>query len=109
MTGTVPEAVAGYFAAKNARDVAGMLGWFAADAVVVDEGRRYRGTAAIGAWLAETTRKYAVSAQVTGVAAEGARLVVTALVSGNFPGSPVSLRYRFTLAEGRIAGLEVGA
>jgi hypothetical protein len=32
---------------------------------------------------------------------------VTSQVSGDFPGSPVDLRYSFTLARGRIASLEV--
>ena len=35
------------------------------------------------------------------------RGVVTGRVSGNFPGSPVDLRYVFTLEDGKIARLEI--
>ena len=34
--------------------------------------------------------------------------IVTGLVSGNFPGSPVSLRHEFTLDHEKIIRLEIG-
>ena len=40
-----------------------------------------------------------------GVTRDGAQWVVTAGVSGNFPGSPVQLTYHFTLQEDKIARL----
>jgi len=44
------------------------------------------------------------------VAVEAApdRTVVTAHVTGDFPGSPIDLRYRFKLVDRQIAGLEIG-
>ena len=38
---------------------------------------------------------------------EGDRITVTARLTGNFPGSPVDLRYAFTLEGKEIARLEI--
>jgi hypothetical protein len=56
--------------------------------VVLDERRERRGRSAIREWMEETTRKYRATVEITGVAATDSGAVVTALVSGNFPGSP---------------------
>jgi hypothetical protein len=59
--------------------------------------------------MEETTRKYKVTATPEDVSKEdGDRIVVRALVAGNFPGSPAHLTYRFALAGDRIARLEIG-
>jgi len=108
MTISLPAPVAGYFAAKNRHDIGGMLAPFSAEAEVRDEGRVHAGRAAIRAWMEETTRKYRVTVVPEAAAEEGGRVVVTGLVAGDFPGSPARLTYRFALADGAIAGLEIG-
>jgi ketosteroid isomerase-like protein len=105
---TLPEAIAAYFAAKNRHDVDAMLVPFSGQAVVRDEGKEMRGRAAIRAWMEETTRKYRVTVEVTDAAEAGGATLVTALVSGNFAGSPAQLRYAFTLDGPEIARLEIG-
>jgi len=109
MSMELPLPLARYYAAKNAEDIDAMLAEFAADAVVRDEGRTHAGTAAIRSWMEETTRKYHVRVEPNSVETDEDGWRVAALVSGNFPGSPATLRYRFTLADGRIARLEIGA
>jgi len=99
--------LASYFAAKNAFDVDGMLACFAQTAAVRDEGEDRIGLAVIRDWIENTTRKYRVSVRPTNVAQDDDATVVTAQVSGNFPGSPVELRYRFTVADGKIARLSI--
>ena len=108
MTLALPVPISAYFAAKNARDVDGMVAPFADDAGVRDEAHEYHGRAAIHAWMRETTGKYAVTAEPLAVAAAGNKAIVSARVSGTFPGSPVMLDYAFTLADERIARLEIG-
>ncbi len=54
----LPEPLANYYAAVNARDNERVLGLFAEDAVVKDEGNEHRGHDAIRSWMHETTRKY---------------------------------------------------
>ena len=97
-----------YFDAQNAHDVNGMLACFADEAMVRDEGRDMLGRAAIRAWMDETTRKYRPTIKPTRVAREDERTIVTAQISGAFPGSPIELRYRFTLSGKKVARLEIG-
>ena len=106
MTIDLPRPIADYFAAKNRHDIDAML---AADATVRDEGRTYTGHAAIRSWMEETTRKYRVTVEPTEASSDGQNWRVAALVAGDFPGSPAVLRYRFSLADERIARLEIGA
>jgi ketosteroid isomerase-like protein len=105
----LPPPLQSYFDAKNRQDIDGMLAPFAADATVRDERRTHIGHAAIRAWMEETTRKYRDTAAVSDVTAEGDGICVAAIVSGDFPGSPVTLRFVFTLEDGRIRRLEIGA
>ena len=46
---------------------------------------------------------------VTAITCDGAQSLVTADVSGNFPGSPVQLRYNFILKDDKIATLLIRA
>ena len=101
------EPLSTFFEAQNARDVDGMLACFSDDASVHDEGREMRGRLEIRTWIDETTRKYHPTTHPTGSAYEGARTIVTVQVSGSFPGSPIELRYRFTIAGRKIAALEI--
>jgi hypothetical protein len=103
----LPPTLAAYFAAVNARDIDAMLTPFTESATVKDEGQERRGRAAIREWIVETTTKYGVTIEVLDVAATAQNVTVTCHVSGNFPGSPVDLRYAFLLDGERIARLEI--
>lgn len=102
----LPGPVAAYFAADSG-DGEALARCFAEDAVVTDEGREHRGRAAIRAWKAAASRKYSYTAEPFAVASHDGKTVVTAHVVGDFPGSPVDLRYVFALAGDRIAALEI--
>ncbi len=106
MSLSLPDPIARYFAA-DAADGAAVAACFAADAVVADEDRTHRGRAAIARWKTEASAKYAYVSVPVAVDDQGDRIVVTAHLTGNFPGSPVDLRYAFTLAGTEIARLEI--
>ena len=108
MTVKLPQPLTDYFATKNRHDIDGMLVPFAPDASVRDEGETYRGSAAIRNWMDATTRKCWVTVDVTGATANGQAWRVAGVVSGNFPGSPATLHYNFTLAGEQIKRLEIG-
>lgn len=103
-----PPPIAAYFAAKNRHDIDGMLAPFASNAEVRDEGELHRGRDAIRAWMEHTTKKYRVTSIPEEHHSEDGRDIVRSLVSGDFPGSPAHLTYRFTLAAGEIAALDIG-
>lgn len=102
----LPEPIAAYFEADR-RDGPAVARCFTNDGVVIDAGQTHVGIAAIEEW------KTAASVQ-TSYAVEPVRLenkdhtcIVTGRVTGNFPGSPVDLRYTFALDRGKIASMEI--
>ncbi len=107
MSMELPEPIAAYFAGPKKHDVDAMLAPFAAAAIVKNEGQERRSRAAIQEWMEETTRKYQATVAVTDAAKTDGKTVVTGRVSGTFPGSPVELRYAFTLAGDKISRLEI--
>jgi len=109
MTRDLPWPLTAYFSANNRHDIDAMLAIFSPDAKVRDEGETYSGSAAIRAWMEATTRKYRVTVEVADAALNGDAWRVAGIVSGNFPGSPATLHYNFTLAGARIEKLEIGA
>ena len=102
----LPKPIANYFAA-DATDGAEIANCFTADAVVIDEKKTYTGREAIAAWKSEASAKYDYVAEPIAVDDQGDGVIVTAHLTGNFPGSPVDLRYAFTLSGDAIARLEI--
>ena len=108
MSLSLPAPVAAYLAAEKAKDADGIASCFAADGRVRDEGREHRGRDAIRAWKREADEKYRYVVEPLGASQDGPAVTLRARVAGEFPGSPVELDFRFTLADGGIASLEVG-
>ena len=111
-TGSLPPVISGYLAASDRGDAEAVVRCFAEDAVVVDEGQEWRGTAAIRRWRDTVATAYDYTVQVTGANAVGEvdgveRHDVYLHLEGNFPGSEVDLTDRFALRDGRIARLEI--
>jgi hypothetical protein len=107
LTTTLAGPVARYIAGANAQDVDAVTACFGSDAVVHDEGKSRQGMAAIRQWAEEVSEKYHPIVEVIQVAAKDDRTILSGRVSGNFPGSPVELRYVFTLDMGKISRLEI--
>jgi len=105
MTLNLPTPVAAYFAADKV-DGAAVSQCFTDDAVVKDEGHTYNGRAAIKKWKEDASAKYVYTSEPLACDQEGNNIVVTCRLKGNFPGSPVDLRFFFKLAGDRIASLE---
>ena len=97
-----------FFASENAHDPSAMDQCFAAGAVVRDEGKTITGVTAIKAWRAETGQKYQHSVEPLAVSTRDGKVVVTGRVSGNFPGSPITLEHIFEIEGGKIVSLEIG-
>ncbi len=102
----LPAAVAAYFATDKG-DGAAFAKCFTETAIVKDEGHIYNGRAAIAAWKTATSAKYGYTSDPIAVADKDGKIVVTSHLVGNFPGSPVDLRYFFVLENDKIAALEI--
>ena len=102
----LPPSIAAYFRA-DAHNADRVAQCFTENAVVIDEHREHRGRTAIANWKAEATAKYHYTSEPIGIEAAGKELTVTARLVGDFPGSPVILRYHFTLEDDKIRRLEI--
>lgn len=102
----LPEPIAAYFLA-DCQDGHAVARCFIKDARVRDEGQTLAGIAAIEAWKAESSSRYSYTTTPISLEKIDRDYLVTGHVVGNFPGSPVDLRYRFTLQRGKIASLEI--
>lgn len=102
----LPAPIAAYFQADT-QDGRAVARCFTSDGVVRDEGRGHVGQAAIEAWKADASTRYTYTIQPRSLHSDGRHDIVTGQVSGNFPGSPVVLRYVFTLEGDKIAALEI--
>lgn len=108
MSVELPKPVQHYFTAANDGDVERMIAPFADNATVNDEGVDRVGRPAIRKWMEDTTREYGAIATPESIDQGPGVSAVKALVSGNFPGSPVHLTYRFSLEHDQIVRLEIG-
>lgn len=103
---TLPPPIATYF---TTMDGAAFAAAFAEDAEVLDEKQTHRGPEAIRAWWQAAKAKYHHSATPLELSEIGGKTVVRAKVSGDFPGSPVVLRFTFGLQDALIRDLRIGS
>jgi hypothetical protein len=108
MSLNLPGPVAAYLAAENAKDADKLALCFADDARVHDEGRDHHGRDAIRSWKREADAKYQYVLEPLDASVGGKTTKLRARLTGNFPGSPVELDFRFTLGNDKITSLEIG-
>jgi hypothetical protein len=102
----LPKPVADYFQADRSDEDA-VLQCFTANAVVTDEGHTHKGRAAIRQWKIDASTKYQYTSRPFASEQKDETIVVTCRLTGNFPGSPVDLRYFFKMEGDKIAFLEI--
>ncbi|MEV4657077.1 nuclear transport factor 2 family protein [Micromonospora sp. NPDC049301] len=104
----LPEVIDRYFRAVGDGDLEGFVACFADTATVADEDRLHEGRAAIRSWRQRTMEAYSYTAEPVAVTPQpGNSYQVRTRVSGDFPGSPIELRYRFTLRDNLIGALDI--
>ena len=106
MTLELPQPIAAYFQADQG-DGLSVSECFTDGASVTDEGNTYNGRDAIRDWKAEASGKYTYTVAPSAIEEVDGKIVVTADVAGNFPGSPIDLRYFFVIDGDKIASLEI--
>ena len=102
----LPKPIAKYFAADRGDENA-VAECFTENAIVVDENHTHTGRQAIRRWKESATTQYKYTSKPIASEEEGGKTVVTSRLTGDFPGSPVVLRYVFELDGDRIASLEI--
>ena len=94
-----------YFDLAPQADSGAYFAQFADDAIVEGEDQAYRGIAAIRAWRTKVPR---VAYTIHDVKPTGTGHDAAVDIAGDFPGSPVTLTFRFQFAaNGRITALTI--
>lgn len=102
----LPGPITAYFTADRL-DADTLAGCFCETATVRDEGKTHTGRAAIRQWKADAASRFSYTVAPFALSTENGRVIVTGHVAGDFPGSPVDLRYAFTLEGDLITRLEI--
>jgi hypothetical protein len=102
----LPKPIAAYFSAEKVGADA-VCRCFTENAVVKDEGHTYKSQAAIKRWRDEAAAKFEFKSEPFACEEKEGKIVVTSRLTGNFPGSPVDLRFFFELQGDKVASLEI--
>jgi SnoaL-like domain len=103
----LPPAIAAFFDGDRKSNAQAVAECFSQDAVVLDEGNTYEGRDAIRTWMANASTQYTYTSEPFSIEQENGRTVVSSHLIGNFPGSPVDLRYFFVIHGDKITNLEI--
>ncbi|HEY9044720.1 MAG TPA: nuclear transport factor 2 family protein [Ohtaekwangia sp.] len=103
----IPSAFTNYVTGVDKKDVAGIAACFTPDAVVQDEGHVYTGREAIRNWVARGFEEYQYTLAVKDIQEKKSEWIATTLVTGTFDGSPIQLRFIFTLKDALMATLTI--
>lgn len=106
MSLNLPKPIDTYFAVDRG-DAEAVAQCFTDNAVVKDEGQSYKGLSAIKQWKTDSSKKFTYTSTPFAAEEKDGKTIVTSRVTGNFPGSPVDLQYRFGLEGNKIASLEI--
>ncbi|WP_294312758.1 nuclear transport factor 2 family protein [uncultured Chryseobacterium sp.] len=101
----LPHIISTLVQAQNEFDSAAYAKCFAENAQVFDEGRTHHGKAEIENWIHKANKEY--QATMEPLDYDEKENILSAKTSGNFPGSPIVLKYRFQLADGLIESLKI--
>jgi ketosteroid isomerase-like protein len=103
----MPDVVKDYFDADRCNDANALSNTFSLDAIVEDEGARRQGVIEIRKWWLAAKKGADYTAEPLETTIDGNLVSVRAEVSGEFPGSPVTLAYAFTINDDKIVRLEM--
>ena len=103
----LPKVVEDLVQAQNNFDNIAYAACFSETGEMFDEGVLYKGRVAIEHLIAETNEKYRSVMKPLEYTANGTSGVLSAEVSGTFPGSPLVLKFHFDIIDGKIQYLKV--
>jgi hypothetical protein len=103
----LPEVVSDLLTAQKKYDSDAYADCFSETAVVFDEGNQYKGREEIKDWIEDANRQYKIVMEAIKYAGTGSTGILTAVVSGDFDGSPIALDYHLSITDNKIERLEI--
>ncbi|MCW8313127.1 MULTISPECIES: Cif family virulence factor [Sphingobacterium] len=101
----LPNIISDLVKAQNEFDSAAYANCFTEDAEVFDEGKTHNGKIEIENWINIANREY--RATMKPLDFNESESILSAEISGLFPGSPLVLKYHFRLSNGQINYLKI--
>ena len=99
----LPNIISELVKAQNEFDSAAYANCFTENAEVFDEGKTHNGKAEIENWIDKANKEY----KATMKSLDYNENILSAEISGTFPGSPLVLKYHFELNDGLIQSLKI--
>lgn len=103
----LPKVVTDLIKAQNEFDSVAYANCFSETGVMHDEGKTHTGRLEIQHMINEANKKYQSVMKPLEYTENGTASVLSAEVSGTFPGSPITLKFHFEIVEGQIQNLKV--
>jgi len=103
----LPEVIADYINASNTHNVTAVLACFSSSATVRDQNQTISGKKLIKDWIANTIAKFESRFEPLRMREGDDETALLVNVTGNFPGSPVTLNYQFKIKSGKILSLSI--
>jgi len=104
----LPTIISAYFNADQL-DAAAVAACFTEEGRVTDERTTYTGREAIRQWKTAASTRYRYTAEPLAIEERDGKTIVKVHLAGDFPGSPVDVRFSFVLSGERIASLEIAS
>ncbi|GGF38218.1 Cif family virulence factor [Echinicola rosea] len=103
----LPNIISALIAAQKNFDSYAYANCFSEDAVVFDEEKTFKGRGEIEKWIAAANKKYHTVVVPLKYEEMTDKVLLTTENSGTFPGSPLILKYHFTIKENLIQSLRI--
>lgn len=103
----LPNVVQELIKAQNNFDSVAYANLFSETGVAYDEGKTHTGRKEVEKWIAEANEKYKSVMEAVDYTQTGDKSILTANVSGTFPGSPTVMKFNFEINEGLIQSLKI--
>lgn len=105
MKNEIPQVVAQLIEAQKHFDSNAYASCFTDTATVFDEGKNYSGRMQIREWIEKANQEYKIS--MTPLEYSETDQTLKAKVTGQFPGSPIVLKYQYEFSDGLIQSLKI--
>lgn len=103
----LPKVVTSLIEAQNSHDSDAYIKNFSPMAIVHDEGKTHKGKEEIKQWIAHSNSQYQAFLKPLGYKVGPTESLLTAEVSGAFPGSPAVLQFHMQLDGDLIKSLKI--
>ncbi|WP_343686396.1 nuclear transport factor 2 family protein [Chryseobacterium gleum] len=101
----LPNVIAKLIKAQNNFDSAAYVQCFTETAIVFDEGKTHQGKTEIEKWIDKSNKEY--KATMEPLDYNERENILSAEISGSFPGSPIILKFHFEIIDEKIQQLKV--